>query len=305
MGVVRKPTISMYWSTDPLLNTPVFGAVMTRNRFLLLLKFLHFNNNQDAPNRDDDDRDRLFKLRPLLDHLFEKFQTAYTPTESVVVDESLLLWKGRLVFKQYIPLKRARFGIKIFCLCESSGYLYRFRVYTGREDPAHNITNQLPGEVHQFSVTEKVVLHLMLPLLDQGYKLYMDNWYSSIRLYLYLRHRQTNACGTIRQNRCPVPVRNSAPAQNQVSAFSTENVVCFKYKDKRNVNIITTMHSETSVPVPPRGRPGMEPNRAQKPEAIVAYNKNMGAVDQLDQVSDSAYFFLLLSRAQYLLCICK
>ena len=42
MGVVKKPEI-----------TPLFGAVMARNRFLLLLKFFHVNDNRNAPQPDD------------------------------------------------------------------------------------------------------------------------------------------------------------------------------------------------------------------------------------------------------------
>ena len=40
--------------------------------------------------------------------------------------------KGRLGFKQYIPNKRARFGIKMFSLCEVSGYLCNSFVYLGK-----------------------------------------------------------------------------------------------------------------------------------------------------------------------------
>jgi len=81
--------------------------------------------------------DRLYKVRPLLDYLFEKFQSVYGIQQDVSVDESLLLWKGRLVFKQYLPLKRSRFSIKLFKLCESStGYTYRFHVpvYVGKDN---------------------------------------------------------------------------------------------------------------------------------------------------------------------------
>lgn len=45
-------------------------------------------------------------------------ETVYTPEKQLAVDESLMMWKDRLLFRQYIPMKRARFGIKFFCLCE-------------------------------------------------------------------------------------------------------------------------------------------------------------------------------------------
>ena len=142
---------------------------MCRNRFELLLKFFHLNDNMNQPDRRDPARDRLFKLRPLIDHLFEYFQTVYTPGPSVAVDETLLLYKGRLHFRQYLPLKRARFGIKMFCLSEDSGYVYRFCVYTGKEDPMTSVSAILPAECRNFGVSEKIVLYLILPLVDKGY----------------------------------------------------------------------------------------------------------------------------------------
>jgi len=145
MGVVKKPSLALYWSTDLLFQTPLFSAVMPRNSFLLLLNFFHINNNKNATSRDDPHRDRLFKIRPLLDELFEKFQTTYTPGPSNAVDESQLLWKGRVVFKQYLPLKRARFGIKLFCLCKDSGYMCRFRVYKGKQGSATAIDIAMLG----------------------------------------------------------------------------------------------------------------------------------------------------------------
>ena len=71
MGMVLKPRVSMFWSTDSFYHTPIFGQVMNRKRFQLLQRFLHFQNNQDpkySPN--DPDRDRLFKIRTLLDMIY-------------------------------------------------------------------------------------------------------------------------------------------------------------------------------------------------------------------------------------------
>lgn len=73
MGIIQKPNIQMYWSNDPLYSTPIFKQVMKRDRYLLLLKFLHFNDNDNMPGRDEPNPDQLYKIRPLVDHLFEKF----------------------------------------------------------------------------------------------------------------------------------------------------------------------------------------------------------------------------------------
>ena len=79
------------------------------------------------------------------------------------VDESLMLWKGRLGFRQYMPKKRSRFGVKSYELCESdTGYVWDFLVYTGA-------TTGIEEEGGQ---GEKVVLTLMERLLVKNYKLY-------------------------------------------------------------------------------------------------------------------------------------
>ena len=97
----------------------------------------------------------------------------YTPEQYVTIDESLMLYKGRLGWVQYIPLKRARFGIKYFMLCKSSsGYVWDFIIYTGKSTVFDNAYKDLP-------VSSKVVLTLMKPLLNKGYCLTVDNFYSS------------------------------------------------------------------------------------------------------------------------------
>lgn len=284
MGVIRKPSISLYWSTDPLYQTPLFGVIMPRNRFQLLLKFFHVNNNDHAPNNNDPDRDRLFKVRPLLDELFEKFQTIYTPGSNVSVDESLLLWKGRLLFKQYLPLKRARFGVKLFCLCEDSGYMYRFRVYTGKQDPTTAIDIALPQECANLSKSEKIVVYLMMPLLGEGRSVWMDNWYTSCRLYDYLYHQKTHACGTVRSNRVPKQIKDVKLQVGAISSLRCGPMLCMKYRDKKDVFMMTTQHDESVVPAP-KGRGRASKNRAiTKPLCITEYNTNMGAVDKHDQM---------------------
>ena len=87
---------------------------MIMNRFQLIEIFLHFNNNLD-PNYDplDENRDRLHKVRPILDILRGQCKNVWYPGKELSVDQSLVLFKGRVKFRQYIKTKRARFGIKL------------------------------------------------------------------------------------------------------------------------------------------------------------------------------------------------
>lgn len=97
------------------------------------MKFLHFADNNDAPYREDLDYDRLWKIRKIFDTLNEKYSELYYPTEHIAVDEVIVLFKGRVIFRQYIPKKHKRFGIKIYKLNDSLGYTYDMRVCLGKQ----------------------------------------------------------------------------------------------------------------------------------------------------------------------------
>ena len=135
MGIVRKPEVSDYWRTNPLLKGSIFNNVMPRNGFQSILQFLHFADNSQY-DANDPDHDRLYKVRPVVEYLVSKFKSIYIPEEHISIDEELLLWKGKLVFKQYIPLKRARFRIKMFSLCETTDYLWNSFVYLCKKSDA-------------------------------------------------------------------------------------------------------------------------------------------------------------------------
>jgi len=70
MGIIQKPCISSYWSTDLIIATPLINKVMSCNRFELLLKFWHFADNTTA-----DPGDKLSKLKNIMDSLLNHFQS--------------------------------------------------------------------------------------------------------------------------------------------------------------------------------------------------------------------------------------
>ena len=133
MGIIHKPSINLYWATDALYHTSIFFQVMNHNRFNLILKFLHFNNNEDPTfDQNDGNRNRLHKVRPLINIFRDRAKSFYSSGKKLSVDESLVLFKGRLLFKQYIKTKRARFCIKLYQLCTSVGKGSRSLLYKHR-----------------------------------------------------------------------------------------------------------------------------------------------------------------------------
>ena len=98
-----------------MLETPFFKNTMPRDRFLQIMNYFHICDNGTA-----DANDGLTKIRTFLELIMEKLKTNYIPTQDISTDESLLKFKGRLKFKQYNPQKRARFGIKLYKVCQSN-----------------------------------------------------------------------------------------------------------------------------------------------------------------------------------------
>ena len=85
----------------------------------LLMKCLNFVDSNALPTTNSASEKSFLKIQDFNEALINKFSTVYIPTQNIAIDESLLLWKGRLSMKQYIPMKRATFGIKSYALCES------------------------------------------------------------------------------------------------------------------------------------------------------------------------------------------
>ncbi|KAI4462363.1 piggybac transposable element-derived protein 4 [Holotrichia oblita] len=113
MGMNHLPKMRLYWSKNPMFRNDLICKNMTRTRFDLLLKFIHFSDNEQ--NRRNPDR--LAKVKEVLDCIQKNFQNALKPEKALVIDETMVPWRGRLVFRQYLPAKSHPYGIKVYKLC--------------------------------------------------------------------------------------------------------------------------------------------------------------------------------------------
>ena len=55
------------------------------------------------PQRGEPGFDKLFTLRPLLNLLLPRFRDSYTPDQYLSIVESMISFKSRLSFLQYLP----------------------------------------------------------------------------------------------------------------------------------------------------------------------------------------------------------
>ena len=269
-GIVKKPNLEWYWTKRQSVGTPFFANVMSYARFTLLKKFFHFEEmecTEDCPNR------KLQKIWPIYCHLNRRFAEMLTPQRDISIDESLLLYKGRLSWRQYIPSKRARFGIKSYLLCESnSGYIWKSIIYTGKDTILLDEYNNLP-------VSSQIVMTLIKDLLGKGYCLTTDNFYTSPQLADLLVTHKTDTYGTLRLGRKEVPanLKTTKLDKGGIIGYQRGKVCIFKWKDKKDVAVLSTIHNLEMQELVKRN------NIVKKPQAILDYNHTMGGVDRADQ----------------------
>jgi hypothetical protein len=165
------------------------------------------------------------KIRNLFEILNRTFSKFYNPSEHLAVDEVIVLYKGRVVFKQYIRKKTKRFGIKIYKLCDETGYIYDMNVYVGKDRQRR---------VQNLTVSHATVTELTQKVQGRGHKLYMDNFFTSPRLFQGLAMTKIYCCGTVRPNRKGMP-QDLRPRNMKLRVWTRGDLTAILWRDKRDI----------------------------------------------------------------------
>ena len=275
MGLLQQQDIQDYWSTDVLLQTPIFRSVMPRNRFLVIMSFLHLNDNTTVVPKGQDGYDKLNKIRPIFDMLRASFPAIYSPGQNLSLDEGMIAWRGNLGFRTYMPNKPIKYGIKTYEVCDAlNGYCCQFDIYCGATT----------DDVSPKGILYDLVMRLMDLYLDKGHNLYVDNYYTSPVLFQDLFDRSTGACGTLRANRRGVPTRlkEKQLAKGESMAMTNGTLQLLKWHDRKVVYLCSTLHNAEFV-----DSTRHDPNTGEvirRPHCVMDYDRFMGAVDRSDQM---------------------
>ncbi|KAG8239463.1 hypothetical protein J437_LFUL019100 [Ladona fulva] len=149
-SIIRKPDLEFYWSTRPILATSFFGQIMSYCRFVKIRQYLHFCDNEEY-DPETHPNSKLNKIWPVYQKLEEKFKKLYMPERDITIDESSPV-QGKASESR-------------------SGYVWSTIIYTGKGTLFDNEFKDKP-------MSSQVVMTLMKPLLDKGYCLITDNFYT-------------------------------------------------------------------------------------------------------------------------------
>ncbi|KAJ8386987.1 hypothetical protein AAFF_G00161640 [Aldrovandia affinis] len=224
MSVFGLPSTRVYW--NKACRVSQVADTMTLNRWEAIKKSLHFSNNEERQEENDDP---LHKIRPLVTHLTSKLTS--------------------------IPMGRV----------------------------------VQPPELADVGASGNVVLRLAQPIPKQeNYKLFFDNWFTSVPLVLTLAQHGIQCTGTVRGNRLPgvnlmcdaeLKRAGCGSFEEKIAMVGETTLHIVKWYDNRSVTLLSDYTGAYPVTEFDRW------DRKQKviikvpcPAVVKDYNKNMGGV---------------------------
>jgi hypothetical protein len=267
-GVWRSAGESLdeLWSSKD--GRSIFRAVMSLTRFKELLRFCRFDNQQTRPQRLAEDK--LAPIRDFWEMFLSTLPPVYKPGSDVTIDEQLVATRGRCNFRQYIPSKPGKYGIKIFWICDSeTSYPLKGEIYVGKQPNAPANANNVRDLVNR----------LVRPWINTGRNVTMDNYFTSVAVAADLLAVRTTVVGTMRKNIADIPPEmqkdRKRPELSSIFGFDRElTLVSYVPKKGKTVILLSSMHHDANV----------DATKGNKPEIILHYNATKSGVDNLDHL---------------------
>lgn len=267
-GVYRSnhEPVSTLWSERE--GKPVFTATMPRNRFSDIIKYLRFDEKASRAERQQ--TDKLAPFRDIWTMFTDQLPKYYIPGSDLCVDEQLVAFRGKCGFRQYIPSKPAKYGLKIWWCCDANtSYPLTGQVYLGRQ----------PGEQREIGQGARVVRDLISPWRRSGRNIVADNFFTSVPLVQELLVDGLTYTGTIRSNKPQIPPEMKASFnRNDLSSIfgfhDQLTLVSYAPKSGKAVIALSSMHHDKTID-----------GDAKKPEIILHYNSTKSGVDNLDHLA--------------------
>ncbi|KAM4567260.1 piggyBac transposable element-derived protein 3-like [Odontesthes bonariensis] len=284
MSIFGLPGTRMYWKSATRVDC--VADTMSMHRWEAIKRYLHLSDNSKQPPVGDPAYDKLYKVRPLLTSLLEKFNEI-PMEEHLCVDELIVPSKGKHPMKQYNPKKPKRWGYKVFVLSDSNGLVYNFEIYTGKIPPCDGLPD--------IGASGNIVLSLtsIVPG-NMSHKLYCDNCFTSVDIQVIEAKRKIHCVGTVRANRLPginfatdneLKRRGRGAFEERETLVNGVSLRAVKWFDNRPVTLLSSFASASPTTAVERwDKKNKTTVEVKCPSIVTTYNKGMGGVDLLDSL---------------------
>ena len=160
-----------------------------------------------------------------------------------IVDKQLVSFRRRCLFAQYTPSKPAKYGIKIFWLCDASlPHAFNANIYVGKQ----------PRAPPEKNLGYNVVANLTAPLQGSRRNVSMDHFFTSVSVARTLLQHRLTVVGTVGKckREIPVCIKAAKSRQKKTSVFGFNNqltMVSYIPKKNKAVILLSTMHHGISI----------------------------------------------------------
>ncbi|XP_074659317.1 uncharacterized protein LOC141912046 [Tubulanus polymorphus] len=243
MGIIRLPSVSMYWTYRWTESVPFFRDSMSSSRFLLLYQtMLQVCRSEpvvpgDPPRGAAAEAVDAHKITPFIDRVVTNYQRYYNPYRELLMSQVTIGYRGRIAYKQHCSKKPYKWGLVMRTVtCPHTGYLLNANLYCGRNDDQEIEAG--------LSAKGQAVLDIVKPFANRGHHVYCDYTYSSIPLALSLYDKKFHFTATIRLSSVGVPSELKYPTQmrpGDVYAYRNGDVLILNWYDKSIVSVISTL----------------------------------------------------------------
>ncbi|GFO09423.1 PiggyBac transposable element-derived protein 4-like [Plakobranchus ocellatus] len=193
MGIIDMPTIKHYQSGKKTDESSFSSKLFTTTRVgfeLIFHTMFHIGTNAQAEGKD--------KIKPFMNALIANFNHAFYPFQKLSLDELVIGWTGRWMYKQYNAVKQKKYHIKTFGLCNAStGYVINILTYFGK-----NASYSQESDAHRSMAVK--VFQSLLEVVGQRHHFFADRYYTKHILVNYLKENLTYYRGTLITTGMPV-----------------------------------------------------------------------------------------------------
>ena len=178
------------WRTDGT-GVDIFRTTMSLQRFKFIQNAVRFDDKATREKRKQ--IDNMAAFRSIFDQFVQRCQNVYSPSEFLTIDEMLLAFRGRCLFRVYIPNKPAKYSLKILALVDAkSFYVLNLEVYAGKQPSGPYAVSNKP-----FEVVERLI-----QLVSGSHRnVTFDNWFTGYELMLHLLKEHRLTVGTVTKNK--------------------------------------------------------------------------------------------------------
>ncbi|XP_021181104.3 piggyBac transposable element-derived protein 4 [Helicoverpa armigera] len=241
---------------------------MSSQRYRFLMKNLRFND----PATERITEDKMAPIRVLFQIVVNNFQKHFTPSHELNLGELLTPYKGRCVFRQHMPKKAVKYGIKMFALADCQyPYTYNLELYVGDNPGLYDVSN----------TKVDIVVRMTDPIQGEYRNVTMNNWFTSLMAGEALFDKKITIVGAVKPNNKEVPrvfrtIKDKALYSSHFGFCHVAALVQYICKPDKAILVMSTKHCQGYI--------NINSGDQLKPEILVYYNRTKNAVETIDKM---------------------